>query len=86
MQRKWNSNIREDTKEVENSNIRVIMVVNYLKCIWRLADMVLCGKCCMIKKKNLLNYCGLLGADDKSRVVKLLEEHMDHFLQEMQAG
>lgn len=21
----------------------------------------------MIKKKNLLNYCGLLGADDKSR-------------------
>ena len=40
----------------------------------------------MVKKKNLLNYCGLLGADDKSRVEKLLEEHMDHFLQEMQAG
>ena len=40
----------------------------------------------MIKKKNLLNYCGLLGADDKSWVVKLLEEHMDHFLQEIQAG
>ena len=40
----------------------------------------------MIKKKNLLNCFGLLGADDKSRMVKLLEEHMDHFLQEMQAG
>lgn len=40
----------------------------------------------MIKKKNLLNYYGLHGADDKSRGVKLLEEHMDHFLQEMQAG
>ena len=24
------------------------------------------------------------GAEDKSQVIKLLEEHMDHFLQEMQ--
>lgn len=24
------------------------------------------------------------GAEDKSHVIKLLEEHMDHFLQEMQ--
>ena len=24
------------------------------------------------------------GAEDKSNVIKLLEEHMDHFLQEMQ--
>ena len=26
------------------------------------------------------------GAEDKSYVIKLLEEHMDHFLQEMQIG